>query len=261
MAKKTYVGVDNIAREVKKIYLGVDGVARKVKKAYIGDANGTARLVYSSNMFNITYNFVDINGSGDNFESALNYMTFLPDSAEAGEWMYDVFFADALAGSQWGDNSPYGISPTTESPLFGIVDSIEVAYINGENFYWSLPDGGEELGSVPMPESDITVGVWVYATSGGEIPDYPTYSIDVETSPSVTISLNKTEAYVGETITVSIGGSFATADSVHINVVGLWSHNVLYSWDMTGGDMISEGISFTMPDEHVTINAWSDEDY
>lgn len=45
MAKKTYVGVNNIARNVSKMYVGVNGVARKVKKAYVG-VNGVARLVF-----------------------------------------------------------------------------------------------------------------------------------------------------------------------------------------------------------------------
>lgn len=36
MAKKMYLGVDNLARKIKKQYLGVDNKARKVKKGYIG---------------------------------------------------------------------------------------------------------------------------------------------------------------------------------------------------------------------------------
>ena len=42
------IGVDNIARKVKSAYVGVDGVARKIKQVYVGDANGIARLVWSS---------------------------------------------------------------------------------------------------------------------------------------------------------------------------------------------------------------------
>ena len=45
MAKKTYIGVNNVARQVKKVYIGVNGVARKVKKIYIGVAN-IARQVF-----------------------------------------------------------------------------------------------------------------------------------------------------------------------------------------------------------------------
>ena len=46
MAKKIYVGVNNIARNVPKAYVGVGGVARKIIKGYVGDANGVARLFF-----------------------------------------------------------------------------------------------------------------------------------------------------------------------------------------------------------------------
>ena len=42
MAKKSYIGVDGVARKIKKWYFGVDGKARKVKKGYIG-VGGVAR--------------------------------------------------------------------------------------------------------------------------------------------------------------------------------------------------------------------------
>ena len=47
MAKKAYIGVDNVARKVKKGYIGIDNVARKLKKAYIG-VGGVARPCWSS---------------------------------------------------------------------------------------------------------------------------------------------------------------------------------------------------------------------
>lgn len=47
MAKKTYVGVNNVAQEVSKMYVGVGNVARKVTKAYVG-VNGVAEQVYDS---------------------------------------------------------------------------------------------------------------------------------------------------------------------------------------------------------------------
>ena len=46
MAKKAYVGINNVARKVSKMYVGVNGVARKVKKAYVG-VNGVAREFYT----------------------------------------------------------------------------------------------------------------------------------------------------------------------------------------------------------------------
>lgn len=49
MAKKAYVGVNNVARQAKKIYVGVNNVARKVKKGYIG-VNNVARLFFSGTL-------------------------------------------------------------------------------------------------------------------------------------------------------------------------------------------------------------------
>lgn len=46
MAKKMYIGANNVARKVKKQYIGVDGKARKVKKGYIG-VGGVARPFFS----------------------------------------------------------------------------------------------------------------------------------------------------------------------------------------------------------------------
>ena len=42
MAKKAYIGIDNIARKIKKGYVGIDSIARKVKKGYVG-IGGVAR--------------------------------------------------------------------------------------------------------------------------------------------------------------------------------------------------------------------------
>lgn len=47
MAKKAYIGVNNIARKVRKSYIGVGGVARRIKKAYIG-IGGVARPCFGS---------------------------------------------------------------------------------------------------------------------------------------------------------------------------------------------------------------------
>lgn len=47
MAKKAYIGVDNVARKVKRGYVGVDNIARRIRKAYIG-VGGVARPCWSS---------------------------------------------------------------------------------------------------------------------------------------------------------------------------------------------------------------------
>ena len=47
MAKKTYIGVDDVAQEAIKMYVGVGDVARKVTRMYVG-VNGVAERVYNS---------------------------------------------------------------------------------------------------------------------------------------------------------------------------------------------------------------------
>lgn len=62
MAKKAYMGVDNIARRIKKIYVGIDGTARRIKKAYVG-VGGVARPCFS-------YSTIDRYGTADNLQVA-----------------------------------------------------------------------------------------------------------------------------------------------------------------------------------------------
>lgn len=45
MAKKAYVGVNGISKNVKNIYVGVNGVPKKVVKGYVG-VNGVAKLFW-----------------------------------------------------------------------------------------------------------------------------------------------------------------------------------------------------------------------
>lgn len=46
MAKKMYIGVDNVAKQVKKGYIGVEDKARKIKSGYYG-VDGIARQFFS----------------------------------------------------------------------------------------------------------------------------------------------------------------------------------------------------------------------
>lgn len=48
MAKKAYLGIEGVARNVRKIYGDDNGVTRMVGKAYLGDGDGVAREWFSS---------------------------------------------------------------------------------------------------------------------------------------------------------------------------------------------------------------------
>lgn len=83
MAKKTYIGVNNVAREVKKMYIGVNGIAKKVTKAYIGDENGKARLVYQyqeSSGYQIYFNDIRWDAEGWKGGSTIRTVITKPDS-------------------------------------------------------------------------------------------------------------------------------------------------------------------------------------
>lgn len=57
MAKKVYVGVNNIAKNVSKMYVGVNNVAKKVTKGYVG-VNGVAKQFYQGDSPHIRINYI-----------------------------------------------------------------------------------------------------------------------------------------------------------------------------------------------------------
>lgn len=74
MAKKGYVGVDGVARNITSMYVGIDGVARKIIKGYVG-VDGVAKLFYDDSAKPITFSIV--NGFGDETSlTALEGMTW-----------------------------------------------------------------------------------------------------------------------------------------------------------------------------------------
>lgn len=55
MAKASYIGIDGTARNSLSIFVGVDNIAHEVKKMYIGDERGVARLCWSDGAENTTF--------------------------------------------------------------------------------------------------------------------------------------------------------------------------------------------------------------
>ena len=62
MAKKTYIGVDGVARKIKKGFIGIDDFARKIKKAYIG-IGGVARPFWSGGELSYYGNITELSVS------------------------------------------------------------------------------------------------------------------------------------------------------------------------------------------------------
>lgn len=120
MAKKAYIGVDNVAHKIKKAYVGVDGVARRIKKAYIG-IGGVARPCYSID--GISYmghvaNCSDARSSGAGTSinnhavfgggRSKNYTTFTVDA-------FDASLTRQVLDSLSDGNSHTGCAGSTES--------------------------------------------------------------------------------------------------------------------------------------------------
>lgn len=75
MAKKCYVGVNGIAKNVKKMYVGVNGVPKKVLKGYVG-VNGVPKLFFDGQefdglVFTVFVNIRNHNTSDVDFSDAL----------------------------------------------------------------------------------------------------------------------------------------------------------------------------------------------
>ena len=84
MAKKSYIGVDGVARQIKKWYIGIDSKARKVKKAYIG-IGGVARPFMSGGELAYYGTITALSQARDNLAgtSVGNYALFAGGSSKA----------------------------------------------------------------------------------------------------------------------------------------------------------------------------------
>ena len=75
MAKKAYIGINNIARKVTKFYVGIDGIARRVKKAYIG-IGGVARPCFGGGLEYYGYTWMSQGISNLSATTVGNYALF-----------------------------------------------------------------------------------------------------------------------------------------------------------------------------------------
>lgn len=97
MGKKSNIGVNDVAKNVKKIYIGVGGVAKKIKKAYIGDENGIARQWFGGIVDpavqytgNFTNSIVTMSGKNYRLITLISSGTLtLSDEVDAEIWFCD----------------------------------------------------------------------------------------------------------------------------------------------------------------------------
>lgn len=89
MSKKTYIGVNNVARKIKKTYIGIDNIARKIKKTYIG-VNNIAELVYIDEDLLIPFTVTKNNRNQIGYTGAANENLIIPEMLELNGVYYSV---------------------------------------------------------------------------------------------------------------------------------------------------------------------------
>lgn len=151
MAKKSYIGVDNVARKNKKGYFGVDNLARKLKKGYIG-VGGVARPCFTGG--ELAYY-----GTGTSLQNSRYDLS----GARAGT--YAVFL-----GGHLGDGSVVGSIDVYSSTLVHSTLSIfsakfSCAAASAGDAYALFVDGNEASG-IPYPAT--------YAVSAALVKSQPT---------------------------------------------------------------------------------------
>lgn len=70
MAKKAYVGVNNVAKNISKMYVGVGNVAKKIKKAYVG-VGDVAKLFFEESIPYTSKEYLQSSGSGQYIDSGI----------------------------------------------------------------------------------------------------------------------------------------------------------------------------------------------
>jgi hypothetical protein len=161
-----YIGDSNSkARKIKSAYIGVDGIARKIKAIYVGDANGKARVSWSSQS-NLYGTVASINGtdlylSKDNFATtekytngynSMNCICFNKDRYLMGGYNKIFSFKDGTF------TTLYTSSGTGTQTIFGILahDKNIVAYKYSDVFI--SKDGGITWSEHPIGTGEDSGG-------------------------------------------------------------------------------------------------------
>ena len=86
MAKKCYVGVNGIAKNVSKMYVGVNGVPKKVLKAYVG-VNGVPKLFWDGGGYSITFDITGMNVIVHNYGTTqVNFTSAIIEPVSTEAW-------------------------------------------------------------------------------------------------------------------------------------------------------------------------------
>lgn len=173
MAKKIYVGVSGVARNVKQPYVGVSNVARKVKAGYIG-VGGVARQFYQSdtpigNLAVGTSVYMNVNGVRTEFLIVHqgNPSTSLYDSSCNGTWLlmknvYEKRYWDAT-NNDYENSDIHNYLNSTFLNLFdgnvkNLMKQVKLPYQKGTGSGGSVSSGSSGLSTKIFLLSGYEVG-------------------------------------------------------------------------------------------------------
>lgn len=172
MAKKVYIGVNNVARKVKKIYIGVGGVARKVKKGYIG-VNGVARPFWTGGEVEYYGKATALSASTENLAgvSVGNYALFGGGQTSSGDVNVVTSYSNLLvkgipSALNWSVRLP-SAARTPSYALIGYGNESTSGHANILSAYNASLTKSSAGGSVACWYNCVGVSTGKYAVFGG----------------------------------------------------------------------------------------------
>lgn len=161
MAKKAYVGVNGIGKNVKKIYVGVNGVPKKVVKGYVG-VNGVPKVFWGGGSpaptkelsFAIALTIKD-NSGGQTPPSGQRYVDFsdaiITPHGNAhpmtyyGEYMALLYSEFYYAGNRVNQNSS---STIIENTPYKTKILYEGRFVQGQGTEFTMANGNFDISNI-----------------------------------------------------------------------------------------------------------------
>lgn len=191
MAKKMYIGVSGVARNVKQPYVGVSGVARKVKNGYVG-INAVARQFFQSSIQLSSLSvgttvYMNVNGVRKPFIIVHkgNPDSSIYDSSCSGTWLLMKDIYENRYIDENGYSNRYSLSELHtylngtfynlfDSNIRGIIKSVKIPYVAG-NTESTLQTGSKGLSTKIFILSAYELG-YVYTSKANIILEGATLS-------------------------------------------------------------------------------------
>lgn len=231
MAKTFYVGVNDIARNVKQPYCEANEVARTIKKGYIG-VNDVARETFAPSGLSGWFTFYDSpsfpSGSGVKTYSfpfttldGFNFSSIVIDDSNMASIYDRMYFDNTLVYSQiWEDgyssNYPNYWREANDKSIY--LDNLEIGVDISEESYAFLL-------AVAYPDKTISGKPQTYFLEAG------TYTFN-DTIVSGAFAYNYSSPVISLSMTINLtsGGAPATKFEYYYYMDMIDSHTIYYTW-------------------------------